>query len=158
MNDKNYNIIIDANVSTDDRKTLEKVGTKILDERNNSRKSNAECLCEEAPPDIPSIRYVNDGDNARWELENGEFFEPYRQANISTNRKNKGTVIIKPAYDPYEMYFPVYFDAFKKKYGLDKNGRLYEVLESEISDSSFANMFVNFNIGLVYVKLLSFDK
>ena len=37
MNDKNYNITIDANVSTDDREILEKVGTTILDERNRAR-------------------------------------------------------------------------------------------------------------------------
>ena len=77
MNDKNYNITIDANVSTDDREILEKVGTTILDERNRARKSLAECLREEGPPDIASIRYVNDGIDTRWELENGEFFEPY---------------------------------------------------------------------------------
>ena len=128
MNDKNYNITIDANVSTDDREILEKVGTTILDERNRARKSLAECLREEGPPDIASIRYVNDGIDTRWELENGEFFEPYRQAKICTYGKNKETIIVTPANNPYKTYFPVYFDAFKKKYGLNKNGELYEVL------------------------------
>ena len=42
MNDKNYNIIIDANVSTDDRKTLEKVGTKILKTRQSKKSTRME--------------------------------------------------------------------------------------------------------------------
>ena len=135
-----------------------KVGTTILDKRNRARKNHAECLCEEGPSDITSIRYVNDGIDTRWELENGEFFEPYRQVKICTYGKNKETIEVTPANNPYKMYFPVYFDIFKKKYGLDKNGELYEVLRSEISDLSFANMFVNFNIGLVYVKPTLYQK
>ena len=42
--------------------------------------------------------------------------------------ENKETIIVTPANNPYKTYFPVYFDAFKKKYGLNKNGELYEVL------------------------------